>query len=736
MEQLLVKLDLQEYANEFQSHFSRQKPFFLEGDIHLHFKMIQELDLYLQLNAPPTLEPMQTALAHLQKSGVLVLQEIHSFVKILRYFQYLRKNILEGLLASWLEKIEISKEMSDICNYFNDKGELRDETDERFANIQNALAHIKEDIAQILRRLLSNAKLGSYLVDRQVHYINNQEALLLRGGFNHVLKGNIIARSSGGFFYVNPEGISKLKSKQSELLDKKEELIYQYCKQISAILAKNYKFLRFLDREFDRFDHYFARVSFARSRDLHFIIPTKNQTIKLAKFSHPALKDAKAISLNFQGQVLMVTGVNAGGKTMLLKSILSSVFLAKYLLPMSIDVQNSQIGSFKQIVAILDDPQSVKNDISTFAGRMSQFAQLFNTREALIGVDEIELGTDADEAASLFKVLLEELMARGAKVVITTHHKRLASLMATHEKVELLAAIYDEKAQRPTYGFLQGTIGRSYAFETALRYGISANFIAKAKELYGEDKEKLNDLIQKNIDLELVMKKEAANLEQSQEEFKRAKNALQEERETAKKEFEAQKSQLHFEYTKAIVAAKEAIKTKDSSQAHRELNKAHEYKKAVHVSTHTPQQKEPLAVGDLVKYASSKGVIKSIKKESALIECDGIKMQVPLHALKRRGEQKLLLKSTKVRIQTSVDTASTVVLDLHGLRSEEAIEKLDKFLSDSLINGFDEVMVYHGIGTGKLAYAVKTFLKTHPSVLAFSDAPPNQGGFGATLVKL
>ncbi len=73
---------------------------------------------------------------------------------------------------------------------------------------------------------------------------------------------------------------------------------------------------------------------------------------------------------------------------------------------------------------------------------------------------------------------------------------------------------------------------------------------------------------------------------------------------------------------------------------------------------------------------------------------------------------------------------------MHGLRSDEAIEKLDKFLSDSLINGFDEVLVYHGIGTGKLAYAVKTFLKSHPKVVSFSDAPPNLGGFGATVVRL
>lgn len=736
MQELISKLDLAEYAKSFESFLARPKPLFMQGDIHLHMKMIDELLLYTSLKPIPMMIELDIALAHLQKSGVLRLEEIYAFVKIINYFNYLKKVFIEGQIGSWVQKILIPSEFDEICNYFNDKGELKSDIDEKFDSIENSLRHIKEDMSQSLRRLMSNSKLGAYLVDRQIHYINNQEALLVRGGFNHVLKGSIIARSSSGFFYVTPESIMTLKSKQSDLLDKKEELIYQYCKKISSVYTKNLKFLAYINREFDRFDNYNARVNFARQKDMEFLIPKKNSIIKLEKFSHPALHNPMPISIDFQKQVLMVTGVNAGGKTMLLKAILSSALLAKYLLPMKIDAKNSSIGAFKDFAAILDDPQNVKNDISTFAGRMTQFSELFSKKETLVGVDEIELGTDSDEAASLFKIIIEELIKRGMKIVITTHHKRLASLLATNEQVELLAAIYDEKNQRPTYGFLSGTIGKSYAFETALRYGISANVVGMAKEVYGEDKEKLNDLIQKNIDLELKMKKESAELNEKLEEIERLKVSLKDEKESAKAEYEKLKSQMHFEYTKAISSAKEAIKSKDTSEAHRHLNRAHEYKKATHVKTEVISKPEPLSVGDAIKYGNSKGVIKSIKKESAMIECDGISLKVPLSALKKSGNSTNLRKKAKVTIATKVDSTATVVLDLHGLRSEEAIEKLDKFLSDALINGYDEVNVYHGIGTGKLAYAVKTFLKTHPSVVSFCDAPPNQGGFGATVVKL
>ncbi len=735
MTKLLSQLDLQEYVLSYEKYLARKKPLFLEGDIHLHHKLIRELFNHQNIKPIPELMSLDHAIAIMQKSGVMRLEEIFAFVQITRYFKYLKKALLSENLANWMLKIDIPENLFEICDYFDGKGEFKNSIDETFSSISRSLHLLKEDMSLALRRIMSGQKISSYLVDRQVHYINNQEALLVRGGFNHVLKGSVVGRSSGGFFYVTPENITKLKSKQSDLLAKKEELVYKYCKSISTTFTKSLFFLKFINREFDRFDAYQARVSFAKDREMEFILPKKSRAIKLEKFSHPALSDPKPISLDFTKQVLMITGVNAGGKTMLLKSILSAAFLAKYLLPMHIDASKSTIGSFKELFAILDDPQNVKNDISTFAGRMTQFAGLFGKHGTLVGVDEIELGTDADEAASLFKVIIEKLIARDMKIVITTHHKRLASLLATNEQVELLAAIYDEKNQRPTYGFLQGTIGKSYAFETALRYGVPATLVSEAREVYGDDKEKLNELIQKNIDLELKMREQSSKLENELDEIKRLKTNLKDEREEHKDEFNSLKSKMSFEYTRAIKEAKEAIKTKDSKEAHRHLNKAHEYKKATHKPHENGQIAIPLKVGDTIKYSGSRGLLKSIKKNQATIECDGMTLRVPLDSLKRSGN--MPKKPSKTRITISKQNAnSTVVLDLHGQRGDEAVENLDKFISDALINGYEELHIYHGIGTGKLAYAVREFLKIHPSVESFKDAPPNQGGFGATLVKL
>ncbi len=732
MKKLLSKLDLVEFTDSFYGYLARPKPLFMQGDSKIHYRFIKELMQVTSIKAPLEVENLDTPLAHLSKKGILKIYEIYSFVKIIKYFIYLKTIFLEGNLSLWMQKIQIPDEIEEICNYFDEKGELKSSIDEQFGAISYALGKIKEETSIALRRLMSNSKLANYLVDRQVHYINNQEALLLRGGFNHVIKGSVVGRSSGGFFYIFPDSISSLKSKESGLIDKKEELIYRYAKEISAKFSKFVHFLTFVNREFDKFDAYFARVAFAKNTNLEFVLANSGHDIKISKFSHPALGSPKPISVDFDKHVLMITGVNAGGKTMFLKSLLSATFLAKYLLPMSIDSTRTKIGSFKDIVAILDDPQSVKNDISTFAGRMHEFSKLFAKKSTLVGIDEIELGTDADEAASLFKVIVEKLIQKDIKIIITTHHKRLASLLATNEQVQLLAAIYDEKNQQPTYEFLNGTIGKSYAFETALRYKIPAPIIKEARIVYGEDKENLNDLIQKNIDLELEMKKQSKLLEEKLEEAKRLKIALKDEQELSKLEFERQTIKMQKNFNKAIEEAKVAIKSKDLKEGHRALNRAHEFKvKAKKVNI--VQKSENLIVGDYVKYGNSKGKIKTIKKDIASIECEGITLRVPLNTLKKSGIPPK--KRRKITI-TKPSATSSVTLDLHGQRGEEAIENLDKFLSDALINGYDEVLVYHGVGTGKLAYAVKTFLSTYPSLVSYSDAPINMGGYGATLVKL
>ncbi|MGE4295608.1 MAG: endonuclease MutS2 [Campylobacterales bacterium] len=733
METLIKQLDLTEHFDSLSAFFARPKPLALEGDTQQHLIFLQELE-NAELPPLPAVADLQPAIARLAKQGNAKLAELYDLVRIGRFFEGLKLRLKEGKSGEWAASIEIHKALKEIMAVFDFDGQLRPEASEELARVNEAIEAKKKQAKTQLQRLASSDKLAAYLVDRQVHFVNGEETLLVRGGFNHVLTGRVVDRTPAGFFYVAPRVLSDLRDAIEDLQAEAENVIARIERNYSEKLHPWVKFLRFIDAAFDRFDHYQARVQFARAKNLAILAPKNQSKIVLEGFCHPALHDPVPIGLDFSKPILLVTGVNAGGKTMLLKAVLSAALMARLLVPMRLNAHKSSIGRFKGIEAVIADPQNAKNDISTFAGRMQQFAALFSQSELLIGVDEIELGTDSDEAASLFKVMLERLAARGSKLLVTTHHKRLAALMAAQENVELVAALYDEARQKPTYTFLQGSIGKSYAFETAQRYGVPQTVVGEARRVHGEDKERLNDLIERSSELERDLRFKIASLNDELASLEKQKFALKEERETQEETYRSLRGKLEREYKEAIDAAKEAAKATTQADLHRSLNAAH----AAKAKIETPQPKkpdEPLKAGDAVKYAGAIGVIKSIKKENAVIECEGKTLFAPLFLLKR-APQSAVPKAAAPKITVQKPQSAQVKLDLHGLRAEEALDKLDRFLSDALMAGFEEVMVYHGIGSGKLARAVREALKEHPRVAGYTDAPANMGGFGATIIKL
>jgi len=730
LDELLKKLDLVEFIDGFKQFFAREKHLAIEGDINLHYRYIGELDKLL-FKPPPKVAQLANEMALLKKFAVLPLSSIYEILKVISYFNYLKTLKWEGGLGEWLSRIEIDEEVLLLGGYFDENGALKKDSTPEIESLHKIIEHIKADISSSLKRTISSSKLQHYLVDRQVHLIDGNECLLVRGGFSVVLEGKVLHRSASGYFYVLPENLNELKRREANANAKKEEEIYKLQKSISTILHKKVPYIAFLDREFDRFDHYQARVNFAREKNYDILLPQKGNNYKIVGFKHPALHNPKPLEFEFSKSVLLVTGANAGGKTMFLKSMLTVALLAKYLIPMSID-KKSQVPLFKEIIPIIEDPQNSKNDISTFAGRMREFSALFGSKNFLVGVDEIELGTDSDEASALFKAILEELIKRDVKIVITTHHKRLAALMSDNAETELAAALFDEEKQAPSFRFLKGIIGKSYAFETALRYGIPYGAVSEARRIYGEDKERLNELIQNSYELERDLREKTKALEEEIERVRLEKERIKEDRDRAREEYKKRSLELESEYKNAIEAAKEAVKKAEPKEIHRLLNSAHSKYKMTKIEE-KPAQAEQFVVGDSVKYRGKNGEILRLSKNRATIEVEGLKLSVSTNELKKSGVKK---KESGVYFKILKPENADITIDLHGLRSDEAIERLDIFLSNALLAGFEEVVVYHGIGTGKLAYAIREFLEAHPKVVSFEDAPLKLGGYGAKLVRL
>ncbi len=731
LKSIASKLDLDEYINSFKSFFVRPKSIAIEGDINQHFGYIKALSS-IEFPQPKSVMPLDNALARVRKQAVLSIDEIYAFVVIVEYFNRLRATTMPEPLSSWVYSIEIPDDIKELTGYFTDEGDLNPIKVPELGDIQRALQANRQSVKETLYKLTHSSKLEPFLIDTQVHLQNGEDTLLVRGGFSQAIKASVVGRSSGGYFYILPQQVAGLKERADRLKERKEEIIYQYSKEFSKILYKWERFLSFVNREYDRFDHYQARVNFAKAYDYEFVLPNKDKKVILSDFAHPAIEKPTPVNISLDRSIMLITGVNAGGKTMLLKSILSAVFMSKYMLPFRCNASQTHIGKYKNIEAIIDDPQSVKNDISTFAGRMQEFAALFRQKDSIVGVDEIELGTDADEAAALFKVLLDELKIRGNTFVVTTHHKRLASLMAADEDVELVAALYDEHRRVPTYTFLQGSIGKSYAFETAQRYGISEVIVERAKKFYGEDKERLGELIERSTMLERQMRQKISELEDQKRELQRKENYIEQLKEQMQEEQRKALATLENRYNAATKRALKALKSKESADGRRLLNEAHKHKQK---AKQEPKiEKIELKVGDRIKYRSHFGELLSLKSKEATIIVDGLKMRVPLSDLKPAPAQIKKQKPKEPKATSSVQkSGASVSIKLLGMFGDEAIEAVDKFLSDALVNGLEEVEIIHGTGSGILAKLVTEYLQNHPKIQRFYRVP---GNLGATIVEL
>jgi DNA mismatch repair protein MutS2 len=728
---LIQKLDLDGYIERFSSYLARAKTVAMQGDVNQHYRYIEALQA-TELKPLPELPPLKNQLARLQKQALMSIDDIYSFVKMVDYFLYLKSSSLPLVISSWIETIEIPSEVSEISNSFTNKGEINSQTDEALRSIEHSLAQNKREIKEALQKAMRSSNLADFLVDTQVHFIHDEETLLVRGGFMQVIKATVVGRTPSGHFYILPDSVSNLKAKQSALRNEKELIIYRYCVTFSAILSKWEKFLNFLNNQYDRFDHYYARVVFARANDYEFILPNKSSKVILSDFAHPAIANPIPVSVSIVKKIMLVTGVNAGGKTMLLKSILSSVYMSKYLLPFRCNKETTSIGHFGRIEAIIDDPQSVSNDISTFAGRMVEFAKLFEQKNAIVGVDEIELGTDSDEAASLFRVMLDTLSKRNITFIVTTHHKRLAALMASHEEVELMAALYDEHRRLPTYKFLQGSIGKSYAFETAQRYGVPVAIVEKAKVVHGEDHERLGELIERSTALELEMRAKSEALDNAKVKIEKKLSHLERLEEELHTKYEQKLGQLEHGYSTATNQAREAVSATESREGRRLLNTAHKTK--IKTMPAKEEKSVVLEIGDSIKYRSHRGELLGIAGDEATIIVDGMKMRVPLSQLKKLAVNQQVKKAKQPKPKVTVEKGeASISIKLIGMFGDEAIDELDRFISNALVHNFNEVQVIHGGGAGILAKLVSEYLTSHPKISKFYRM---QGNLGITIVEL
>ena len=638
----------------------------------------------------------------------------------------------------------------------NEGGFVESFASEKLAKIRRRIQENEHQVREILQDLLKSK--ADMLADAVIASRNGRNVLPVKNTYRNRIAGVVHDISaSGNTVYIEPRAVVNLNEEiANHRADERYEII-QILEELSdtlrphaAEIANNAWIIGHLD---------LIKAKYRFMRDYKAVVPevSSNRSIQLLQLRHPLIENAVANDLHFTEDLteIVITGPNTGGKTIMLKTLGLAQIMAQSGLPILAD-PGSRVGIFSQVFADIGDEQSIEQSLSTFSSHMTNIVSILNQVDtaSLILLDELGAGTDPQEGAGLAIAILEDLRLRGIKTMATTHYPELKAYGIETAGVQNASMEFDTASLRPTYRFMQGVPGRSNAFEIARRLGLSETIIQDAMKMTNTDND-VNQIIEKLEAQTLESRKRLDTIQEVEQEnlkFNRALRKLYNEL-TRERETELNKAR---EEAKEIVDmalsesdrilqglhAKSQLKPHEIIEAKAQLKKL--APETVDLSKNKVLKKAKKArapkVGDeilVISYGQRGTLVKQLKDGRWEAQVGLIKMTLEekefnlIQAEKEATQPKKRQVNVVKRSNTSGPRAR---LDLRGKRYEEAMQELDGFIDQALLNNMAQVDIIHGIGTGVIREGVTKYLRRNKHVKSFEYAPQNAGGSGATIV--
>ena len=682
------------------------------------------------------------------KRVLAVTQELKSFYDDL-------ENVHLEKLDRLFENLVVFPKLQGSLQAVNDGGFIESFASESLSRIRRKIQENENQVREILQEILKNK--GEMLADQVVASRNGRNVLPVKNTYRNRISGVVHDISaSGNTVYIEPRAVVNLNEEiASSRADERYEIqrILQELSDLfrphAAEIANNAWIIGHLD---------LVRAKVRFMQETGAVVPdlSEEQDIQLLSVRHPLIENAVANDLHFGPDLteIVITGPNTGGKTIMLKTLGLAQIMAQSGLPILAD-KESRVGIFSQIFADIGDEQSIEQSLSTFSSHMTNIVSILEQvdSESLVLLDELGAGTDPQEGAALAIAILEDLRLRQIKTMATTHYPELKAYGIETDWVENASMEFDTDSLRPTYRFMQGVPGRSNAFEIARRLGLSEVIVGHAQEQTDTDSD-VNRIIERLEEQTLESRKRLDNIREVEQEnlkFNRALKKLYNEF-NREKETELNKARLEAqEIVDLALSESESIlknlHDKSSLKPHEIIEAKTQLKKlapeTVDLSKNKvlKQSKKNRApkVGDdilVTSYGQRGTLVKQLKDGRWEAQVGLIKMTLEeqeFNLLKAEKEQQP--KRKQINVVKRANTAGPKArLDLRGKRYEEAMEELDAFIDQALLNNMAQVDIIHGIGTGVIREGVTKYLRRNKHVKSFGYAPQNAGGSGATIV--
>jgi DNA mismatch repair protein MutS2 len=576
-----------------------------------------------------------------------------------------------------------------------------------------------------------------------------------------VVHGQSGSRST---LFVEPLEVLGQNNRLAELRMDEQEEVERILREITSLMARETQAIAATNEALAEIDAIYARARFGV--EFKGSVPTVSADgpIRLRAAKHPLLVDKyrttsggkvvtpNDIELDAHERALVLSGPNAGGKTVILKTMGLLSLMAQSGLPVTAD-DGSELPCFGSIFADIGDEQSLEQDLSTFSSHVSQIAGILKLagNGSLVLLDELGSGTDPGEGAALASAVLEGLIERGAVTLVTTHHNALKLFGSQTDGAVNGAMEFDLRTLKPTYRLIAGRPGRSYGLDMASRLGVPQEVIRKARERLGTDDSKLDDLLKQVEDESCRLVSTRASLEKQLSAVEQERNEASALLTTAREEARALKAKAKQE-TREVVAA---LRQKLREFSRTVLPDRAEVKKTAAEVEELAGRLVPEAAerqldsgfvhaytsGDRVRVqrVNKIGIVLGSQRGTLEIEIDGKKIKLsanevaPVEPLPKRHQVHAApgWGAELHEVQGPPDR-----LNILGFRVEEGLAEVDRFIDRSRIDGISQVIVIHGLGTGALKKAVTEFLKNHPLIAAIRPGEAAEGGAGVTVAEL
>ncbi len=693
--------------------------------------------------------------ADLNIEEFLLLKRVLFASRELQGFYANLENVRLEQLARWFEKLHDFPHLQGSLQSLNDAGFIENFASEELARIRRKIHDSESQVRDVLQDLLKQK--AQMLTEGIIASRNGRQVLPVKNTYRNKIAGVVHDISaSGNTVYIEPREVVKLSEEIASLrADERYEMI-RILQELSERVRPHAAEITNDAWIIGHLDLIRAKVRFIQERQA--VVPqlSENQEIQLLHVRHPLVKNAVANDVHFGKELtaIVITGPNTGGKTIMLKTLGLTQLMAQSGLPILAD-KGSRVGIFEEIFADIGDEQSIEQSLSTFSSHMTNIVDILGkvNQHSLLLLDELGAGTDPQEGAALAMAILEDLRLRQVKTMATTHYPELKAYGIETAFVQNASMEFDTASLRPTYRFMQGVPGRSNAFEIAKRLGLSDVIVGDASQQVNQDND-VNRIIEQLEEQTLESRKRLDNICEVEQEnlkmnraLKKLYNELNREKETElnkAREQAAEIVELALSESDQILKnlhSKSQLKPHEIIEAKAELKKLAPEKVDLSKNKVLRKAKKKRApkVGDdivVLSYGQRGTLTNQLKDGRWEAQVGLIKMTLEEKEFDLvQAQQEAPVKKKQVNVvKRASGRGPQARLDLRGKRYEEAMNELDAFIDQALLNNMAQVDIIHGIGTGVIREGVTKYLQRNKHVKSFGYAPQNAGGSGATIV--